>query len=88
MKTIYKYVLEVTDEQFVKMPQGAKILTIQPQNGQLCMWAEVDTDAPIGERVIWCYGTGHSIPGWLDAYIGTFHNGLFVWHFYDAGYAP
>lgn len=33
MKKIYKYRIEVTDDQNIEMPVGAKILTVQTQNG-------------------------------------------------------
>lgn len=41
-KTIYKYPLDVTDVQEIKLPVGAEILTVQAQNGTLCLWALVD----------------------------------------------
>lgn len=86
MRTIYKYELDIADEQFVKMPLGARILTVQVQGDAICMWVEVHPDAPIGERIIACYGTGHSMASW-STHIGTVQTGAFVWHFYDGGYA-
>lgn len=38
MKTIYKYKLYVTDRQTVSMPIGSKILNIQTQKGEPCIW--------------------------------------------------
>lgn len=87
MRTNYKYKLGIADEQFVKMPQNARILTVQVQGDSVCLWAEVDTGFPIGDRLIVCYGTGHPIQSWSD-YIGTVQTGPLVWHFYDGGYAP
>ena len=43
MKRIYKYKLK--DGRGVEMPIGAKVLTIQKQNGLPYIWALVDTDA-------------------------------------------
>ena len=45
MKKIYKYRIEVTDDQNIEMPVGAKILTVQTQNGVPCIWAMVDPNA-------------------------------------------
>lgn len=39
MKKIYKYAIEITDDQDIVMPVGAKILTVQNQNGVPCIWA-------------------------------------------------
>jgi len=33
MKTIWKYTLEITDQQFVEVPDGSELLTVQMQNG-------------------------------------------------------
>ena len=38
-KKIYKYPLEVQDEQVVMLPTGAKILTVQSQKDRPCLWA-------------------------------------------------
>lgn len=89
MRTVYKYVLCLTDEQFVKMPQGAKILSVQVQGDSIYMWAEVDTrGAAIGERIIFCCGTGNPCPPEWATHITSVQHGPFVWHFYDGGYAP
>lgn len=84
MKTIYKYPIKVTDEQTLKLPVNAKILTVQTQNDTPCIWALVDTSEAQTENVdIRVYGTGHTINDSdnLD-YIGTFqmHGGSLVFH--------
>lgn len=43
MKTIWKFPLEVTDEQVLMVPKGAKLLTVQKQDGKPCLWCEVDS---------------------------------------------
>jgi len=40
-KSIWKYQLEVTDNQIVKMPKDAEILSVQTQNEEVCLWALV-----------------------------------------------
>lgn len=39
---IYKYELQVTDNQNIMLPIGSKILTVQNQNEKACLWALVD----------------------------------------------
>ena len=86
MRTVYKYELEIADEQFVVMPTGAELLTVQVQagTGMVCLWARVDTDAPVVRRRIWMRGTGY--PDAYDVYVATFqyHFGL-VFHVFDGG---
>ncbi len=86
MKTIHKFTLEVTDNQFVKMPKGAKVLAVQMQNDIPCIWAEVNTDNEIVSRCFEIFGTGnpiHEDMGVQREYIGTFQQRTFVWHLYE-----
>lgn len=72
--TIWKYPLAVTDTQSVSMPKGAKILTVQIQRGEACLWALVEPDNPTETRIIEIFGTGHPIPDGAAKreHIGTF----------------
>lgn len=91
MKTIHKYPIKLVDSQAIDMPDGAKILCVQVQNGVACIWAEVDTDAPRIKRVIETYGTGHPFGGVVPVaiaerkYIGTYQtsDGGYIWHVYE-----
>lgn len=85
MKTIYKYPLAIMGEQSVQMPEYAAILRVGMQAGQLCLWAEVNTDKPIEKRTIEIFGTGHEMTKTHKDYIGTAiddQNGL-VWHVFE-----
>lgn len=82
--TIYKYAIEVTDQQTVSMPAGADILTAQVQHGQVCLWARVDPLAAITQRKIRVAGTGHPVASeW--AYIATVQlaGGGLVFHVFE-----
>ncbi len=86
-KTIWKFPVQVTDEQQVSMPSSAKIRHVAVQGDIACLWAEVDVSAPqMGERTIRIYGTGHPMPENPGDYIGSFmlHDGALVLHAYDA----
>lgn len=84
---IYKYPLEITDIQTLEMPIGAKLLDAQMQNGNLCLWALVDTAANKEKRSIAIYGTGNPMPDEVGEYIATFQTmgGAFVGHVFDLG---
>lgn len=85
--TIYKYPIEVTDFQKVKLPLNAKILTAQTQNGFLCLWAQVEEkNTTIEERSIEIFGTGHPMTDTLNRkYISTVQmkGGSLVFHVFE-----
>lgn len=83
MKTIYKYPLEITDEQYVTVPDGAQFLSAQMQGSQLCIWALVDTDNFDCRPRVKIFGTGHHVEvddGWK--FVGTVQDRIFVWHIF------
>lgn len=81
--TIWKFNLEITDKQTIHMPNGAHILSVQEQSGELCMWAMVDPEEEYMPRKFRIFGTGHPIDldGDNSGFVGTVQckNGL-VWH--------
>lgn len=85
MKTIWKYPVAVVDVQTIGMPLGAEILTIQDQKGTPCIWALVDSDAPLADREIRIAGTGHKINKSIKQYIGSFQlgGGDLVFHVFE-----
>jgi hypothetical protein len=83
MKTIHKFVLEVTDEQRIEIPSAHSILTVQLQDKRICLWAIVDTNSPKTTRYFRIVGTGNPFNDCMDfTYIGTvqMENGKLVWH--------
>lgn len=85
MRTVWKYPLETTDLQKIKMPHNAEILHVGVQAGIPCLWAEVTPDTPDEERTILIAGTGHPLPMWSRRYIGTFQlaGGSLIFHAYE-----
>lgn len=70
MKTIWKYPLQPT--QRLPLPKGAKILSAQLQNDEICIWVLLDTENLTQEVPIWIFGTGHEVPKNLNLeFIGT-----------------
>lgn len=73
MEKIFKYPVEITDKQTVLMPKGAKILAVQVQHGNPCIWAMINPEAPTEEVSIRVHGTGHDFYDSSNLeYIGTF----------------
>ena len=87
MKRVYKYLLEVNDKVSVYMPKGARVLSVQVQNGRPCLWAAVDTnELTLEERWFRIVGTGHPIhDDVVDRFIGTIQmcEGSIVYHIFE-----
>jgi len=87
--TIWKFPLNIKDEQILLVPEGAKFFTVIEQASRPAAYAFVNPS--IGQYAIKFYirGTGHPIEDWLlemASYLGTvkieagFIN--FVWHIF------
>jgi hypothetical protein len=82
-RTIWKFPLQVVEEQALQMPIGAKVLHVGTQGNIASIWAEVDPTAELEKRWIYMFGTGHSLPALRAAkHLGTFmmHDGTVVYH--------
>lgn len=56
----------------VELPRGAKILTVDMQGDDLCLWAVVDPMAKTDVRLFRVFGTGHTIETLqMYDYVGT-----------------
>ena len=71
MTSIWKFEVSVADKQRILMPDGAKILCVDKQEGDIYIWALVDTKAKAVERTFGVHGTGRMIHGNPGFYIGT-----------------
>ena len=79
MRTIHKYI--VTGRNDIQMPFFAKILHVNMQGKDFCIWAEVDTEIEIEEtRTFEVVGTGWELDENMF-YVGTcLDSNSFVWH--------
>lgn len=86
MKTIWKYTLEVIDNQLLELPEKSEILTVQMQHGYPQLWAIVNSELPKEKRHIRIHGTGHMVIS-VDnlKYISTFQmeKGELVFHVFE-----
>ena len=81
--TIWKYALEVVDEQMIDMPMGAQVLSVQVQHGVPCLWVRCNPDAQTAPVRVVTVGTGHPAEiGYSMQFIGTYQllGGNFVGH--------
>ncbi len=88
MRRVFKYpIVEIQDVVNIMMPKGAKVLTVQVQNGTPCIWAAVDPCQTYLEmRRFRIAGTGHPIEdNIVDNYVGTIQkfDGKLVFHLFE-----
>lgn len=85
---IWKYEFEVKDRFSIEMPEASRILCVQTQNDNACLWVHTDPDAKLEGRNFVIHGTGHLIDSeevFYYNYIGTFQllQGNFVGHLFE-----
>jgi hypothetical protein len=88
MKKIWKFTLDLQDDQEVEMPSGAELLTVQMQADTICLWAIVDPHTTKRDRrTFYIVGTGHDMPPKVSAanYVGTVQQagGALIWHVFE-----
>ena len=91
MKTVWKFPLQLTDEQTIEMPFGSKILHVGEEaskssigGSEFAIWAQVNTSVKYNmKHRIYIVGTGQKMPDNEVSYIGTFISGKFVWHVFE-----
>ena len=86
MDTIWKFELEIIDEQMVEMPEGAIILAVQAQYDKPWLWARVNPHAKPTQRKIMTHGTGHEVPETTGSHLGTYQiqGGRYVFHVFES----
>lgn len=88
MYQVWKFPFNVTDRIAITMPKSARILSVDLQRGQPCVWALIDPEKPKRKRRFRLAGTGHPIPyEECERFVGTFQmrGGDLVFHLFDLG---
>lgn len=85
MKTIWKYVIEITDRQKLTVPGDAKIIHagLDP-SATPCVWVEVTPAASDAQIEIYIFGTGNPMDARAIQHHGSFVMGEYVWHVYSS----
>lgn len=83
MKTIWKWILPI--DGMISAPIGAKVLDVQSQDGEPCLWLLVDPSGCKVDRKFTTYGTGHQVPDDPGEYVGTYQllDGALVFHVFE-----
>ena len=81
---IWKWTVDIGTNN-IMLPDGAQILDVQMQKGQLSLWALCDETASLKPRSFEIYGTGHNVPKDHGRYVATFQmsGGDLVFHFFE-----
>lgn len=87
MLTIYKYQIYPSSK-IINIPtyQGVTPLSCGlDYNGDMCIWAVVETEAPAAFMEVYCVGTGWPLDeiftGECDVeYVGQIKDGEYIWH--------
>ena len=90
MKTVWKYQVNgpvLISRTHLRMPRKARLVHLESQGNEICVWAEVETKEETQERCLGIYGTGHPISK-DAAYVGTTQIPPFVWHVYEHTSCP
>src|SRR5690606_30712086 len=84
---IWKYQLALLDTHYIDMPAGARLVDVQIQGDDVCVWALCDESKTVKPRNIAIYGTGNPMPDDPGEYIATFQmdGGSLVFHAFDLG---
>ena len=80
MKSVWKYSLELTDEQTLLVPSDFQILKVGVQDNVIQAWALVTPGDPSHMIKIRISGTGHPIDTLGFRYIDSVFQAQFVWH--------
>lgn len=83
-ETVWKFPLrEVRNP--ISLPEGAQLLTVAEQHGEVVLWARVDDTRPPVYRDVYLVGTGTEVPEEAGAFIGTAvcAGGSLVFHAFD-----
>jgi hypothetical protein len=71
--TIHKKILEIVDEQEIEVPEKSDFLSVDNQEGKICVWYRCNPENPLIKIKIFIRGTGHfNVPELNDSFfLGT-----------------
>lgn len=83
-QSVWKFPLQVADEQIIEVPLGAKPLNAEMQNDELCLWMLVNPAVEKVTKKVHIHGTGHKVSDFVTVgdYVDSFMmlNGSLVFH--------
>lgn len=80
--TIWKFPFPIRDQFAIEMPADSKIVLLELQGGEPCLWAIVHPRMCKVTRRFRIVGTGHPIEAGLE-HVASFQQLSFVWHLFE-----
>lgn len=85
MNVIWKYTLDLMTDQILGIPENSKIMTVQLQDDEICMWVRVNAKNPKEMRTFKIVGTGNGEVNDDWVYLGTVQKKCnLVFHVFEA----
>lgn len=69
MKVIYKYTVPFKEIATISMHSGAKVIRVDGVEGQIYLWAVVDTSEKLTDHKFYLFKTGMEMPDDIGSYI-------------------
>lgn len=85
-QVVWKYPLDpdrLSGRCEVQMSGGAKVIEAVMQHGRFTLWAVVAPSERPQQRIFYIVGTGQDIPADAHTYLGTVHDGPYVFHIFE-----
>lgn len=87
MLIITEYKLNKHTSAMLEIPADARLLSVGILDGELMLWAEVETTSPRQRREFNVFESGESIARSRQAcahkYVASAYSGVFAWHVYE-----
>ena len=83
---VWQFSFEAEDRRVeIRMPEGARILTVQTQGNRPCIWALVEEGKPLVVRRFHIYEVGQTVSSEIGDYVGTYQleGGARVLHMFE-----
>ena len=83
--TIWKYPIEIADQQYLELPTSAEILSVQTQFDSVYVWVKLNPTVTRTARQLRLFGTGQLVPDSGLRFVGTFQiqGGHLVFHLFE-----
>jgi len=83
---VFKYPIYLTNNiQTLQLPESAKVLAFQIQDGDMCIWVLMNPERTRITRLFRVISTGNALHDEPMEYIGTVQQPPYVWHLFEIG---
>ena len=83
-KKVFKRILSLQDSQVIELQCYSKVLSVQMQGDDICLWYLCNPEECMEERKFCIHETEHEVGnGWDIKFLGTVQNNGLVWHVFE-----